>query len=161
MVDARAHQTMKEARNAAAPPPIRTAKGWLHVAQGTRTTAAGLRSVLYAFLCDLEDPAKVIAAPAGYLLAAEGDEQLGDVASGLACAGAVARPSGDVLLYYAASETRLHVATTTVARLVDYVTHTPPDAGSTHASVAPRTALVERNLKLLARTKGKAYRGLR
>jgi 4-O-beta-D-mannosyl-D-glucose phosphorylase len=83
------------------------------------------------------------------------------VASGLACAGAVARASGDVLLYYASSETRLNVATTTVGRLVDYVTHTPSDAGSTHASVARRTALVERNLKLLARTKGKAYRGLR
>ncbi len=161
MVDARAHQTMKEARNAAAAPPFRTEKGWLHVAQGTRTTAAGLRSVLYAFLCDLEDPAKVVSAPAGYLLAAEGDEQIGDVASGLACSGVVARPSGDVLVYYAVSETRLHVATTTIARLVDYVTHSPADAGSTHASVARRTALVERNLKLLARTKGKAYRGLR
>jgi 4-O-beta-D-mannosyl-D-glucose phosphorylase len=161
IVDARAHQTMKEARNAAGPPPIRTDKGWLHVAQGTRTTAAGLRSVLYAFLCDLEDPARVVAAPAGYLLAAEGDEQVGDVASGLACAGAVARPSGELLLYYTSSETRLHVATTTVGRLVDYVTHSPSDPGSTHASVARRTALVERNLKLLARTKGKAYRGLR
>ena len=161
LVDARRQQTMKEARNAPGAPPIRTEKGWLHVAQGTRTTSAGLRSVLYAFLCDLEDPAKVVAAPAGYLLAAEGDEQTGDVASGLACAGAVARASGEVLVYYAASETRLHVATTTVERLVDYVTHTPSDAGSAHASVARRTALVERNLKLLARTKGKAYRGLR
>ena len=161
VVDARAHQTMKEARNAAAAPPIRTEKGWLHIAQGTRTTAAGLRSVLYAFLCDLGEPTRVVAAPAGYLLAAEGEELVGDVASGLACAGALARASGEVLLYYAASETRLNVATTTVGRLVDYVTHTPSDAGSTHASVARRTALVERNLKLLARTKGKAYRGLR
>ena len=141
--------------------PIKTARGWLHVAQGTRTTAAGLRSVLYAFLCDLEEPARVIAAPAGYLLAADDGEQVGDVPSGLACAGAVARATGEVLLYYASAETRAHVATTSVERLLDYVTHTAGDSGSSHASVAERTALVERNLKLLARTKGKAYRGVR
>jgi 4-O-beta-D-mannosyl-D-glucose phosphorylase len=161
LVDARRFQTIKEARNAAGAPPIKTAGGWLHVAQGTRTTSAGLRSVLYAFLCDLEDPARVIAAPSGYLLAAEAGEQVGDVTSGLSCAGAVARATGEVLLYYASSETRTHVATTSVERLLDYVTHTPGDSGGTQASVAQRTALVERNLKLLARTKGKAYRGLR
>ena len=83
VIDARGYQTIKEARNAVGPPPLKTAKGWLHVAQGTRTTAAGLRSVLYAFLCDLEDPARVIAAPSGYLIAAEGDERTGDVTSGL------------------------------------------------------------------------------
>jgi 4-O-beta-D-mannosyl-D-glucose phosphorylase len=161
LVDARRFQTIKEARNAVGAPPIRTASGWLHVAQGTRTTAAGLRSVLYAFLCDLADPARVIAAPAGYLLAAEAGEQVGDVASGLACAGAVARATGEVLLYYASSETRTHVASTSVERLLDYVTHTPADSQGSHGSVAQRTAFVERNLKLLARTKGKAYRGLR
>ena len=161
VIDARGYQTIKEARNSAGAPPLKTAKGWLHIAQGTRTTAAGLRSVLYAFLCDLEDPARVIAEPAGYLLAALGDEQVGDVSSGLSCAGAVARANGEVLVYYASCETRTHVATTTVERLLDYVTHTPADAGSAHASVAQRSALIDRNLKLLARTKGKAYRGLR
>jgi 4-O-beta-D-mannosyl-D-glucose phosphorylase len=117
--------------------------------------------VLYAFLCDLEDPARVIAAPAGYLIAPLGDERVGDVSSGLACAGAVVKPTGEVCLYYASSESRVHVATTSVERLVDYVTHTPPDPQHSGASVAQRTALIERNLKLLARTKGKAYRGLR
>jgi 4-O-beta-D-mannosyl-D-glucose phosphorylase len=161
LVDARGYQTPKEARNSVGAPPIKTPKGWLHVAQGTRTTAAGLRSVLYAFLCDLEDPARVIAEPAGYLLAAEGEEQSGDVASGVGCAGAVARANGEVLIYYGSSETRTHVATSSVERLVDYVTHTPADSGSSHASAVQRAALVERNLKLLARTKGKAYRGVR
>ena len=161
LVDARSYQTPKEARNSVGAPPIKTPKGWLHVAQGTRTTSAGLRSVLYAFLCDLDDPARVIAEPAGYLLAAEGDEQSGDVASGVGCAGAVARANGEVLIYYGSSETRTHVATSSVERLVDYVTHTPADPGSSHASAAQRAALVERNLKLLARTKGKAYRGVR
>jgi 4-O-beta-D-mannosyl-D-glucose phosphorylase len=161
VIDARGHQTIKEARNAVGPPPLKTAKGWLHVAQGTRTTAAGLRSVLYAFLCDLEDPARVVAAPSGYLIGPEGGERVGDVGSGLACAGAVAKPTGEVFLYYAACESRVHVATTSVERLLDYVTHTPPDPQGSHASVVQRTAFVERNLKLLARTKGKAYRGLR
>ena len=161
VIDARAYQTFKEARNTVGAPPIKTARGWLHLAQGTRTTAAGLRSVLYAFLSDLEDPARVIAAPAGYLLAAEGGEQLGDVSSGLSCAGAVARPTGEVLAYYTSSETRIHAASTTVERLLDYVTHTPADSSSSNASLAQRTALIERNLKLLARTKGKAYRGIR
>ena len=161
VIDARGYQTIKEARNAAGPPPLKTTKGWLHVAQGTRTTAAGLRSVLYAFLCDLEDPARVIAAPSGYLIAAEGDERVGDVSSGLACAGAVAKPTGEVLLYYASSESRVHVATSSLERLVDYVTHTAPDPQHVHASLTQRTAFIERNLKLLARTKGKAYRGLR
>jgi 4-O-beta-D-mannosyl-D-glucose phosphorylase len=161
VIDARGHQTIKEARNAVGPPPLKTGKGWLHVAQGTRTTAAGLRSVLYAFLCDLEDPARVVAAPAGYLMSPEGGERVGDVGSGLACAGAVAKPTGEVLLYYAACESRVHVATTSIERLLDYVTHTPPDPQGSHASVVQRTAFAERNLKLLARTKGKAYRGLR
>jgi 4-O-beta-D-mannosyl-D-glucose phosphorylase len=161
LVDARAHQTFKEARNAAGAPPLKTRKGWLHVAQGTRTTSAGLRSVLHAFLCDLDDPARVIAEPGGYLLAAEADERVAEVPSGLGCAGAVARENDEVLIYYAACEARIHVATTSVERLLDYVTRTPPDPQHTRGSVTLRAALVERNLKLLARTKGKAYRGLR
>jgi 4-O-beta-D-mannosyl-D-glucose phosphorylase len=161
VIDARSYQTIKEARNGVGAPPLRTAKGWLHVAQGTRTTAAGLRSVLYAFLCDLEDPSRVIAAPSGYLLAPLGGEQVGDVASGLSCAGAVSKPTGEVFVYYVSSESRVHVATSSLDRLVDYVTHTPPDPQHSNASVARRASFIDRNLKLLARTKGKAYRGLR
>ena len=161
VIDARGYQTIKEARNAVGPPPLKTAKGWLHVAQGTRTTAAGLRSVLYSFLCDLEDPARVIAAPSGYLIAAQGEERTGDVASGLSCAGAVSSPTGEVCLYYASAESRVHVATTSLERLLDYVTHAAPEAQHSGASRAQRTALIDRNLKLLARTKGKAYRGMR
>jgi len=126
-----------------------------------RGTAAGLRYVLYAFLCDLEDPSRVIARPGGYLLAPEGEERVGDVSNVLFSNGVVARATGEVLLYYGSSDTRVHVATTTVERLLDYVLHTPEDALRTHACVGQRMALIERNLKLLSRTKGKAYRGLR
>lgn len=161
LVDARAFQTFKEARAAVGTPPIETHKGWLHVAQGTRTTAAGLRSVLYAFLCDLDDPTQVLYAPGGYLLAAADAEQKGDVASGLGCTGAVARASGELLIYYGASETRLHVASTSVERLLDHVKHAAAGANGSRAAAAQRAALVERNLKLLARRRGKAYRGLR
>lgn len=161
LVDARAFQTFKESRATVGPPPIETDKGFLHVAQGTRTTAAGLRSVLYAFLCDPEDPTRVLYAPGDYLLAAAGEELNGDVASGLACAGAVARASGEVLIYYGAAETRLHVASTSIGRLLDYVKHAPPDAGSSRAAAAQRAALAERNLKLVARRSAKTYRGLR
>jgi 4-O-beta-D-mannosyl-D-glucose phosphorylase len=160
-VDARSFGTFKEARATIGPPPVETHKGWLHVAQATRTTAVGLRSVLYAFLTDLDDPTQVLYAPGGYLLAAHGDEIEGDVESGLACAGAVLRASGELLLYYGASETRLYVASTSVERLLDWVKHTPPDAGGSRAAAAQRAALVERNLKLLARRRAKPYRGLR
>jgi 4-O-beta-D-mannosyl-D-glucose phosphorylase len=161
ILDPRVYHTVKEAKNGAGAPPLRTPKGWLHVAHGVRGTAAGLRYVLYAFLCDLEDPSRVIARPGGYLLAPEGEERVGDVSNVVFSNGAVARPTGEVLLYYGSSDTRVHVATTTVDRLLDYVLHTPEDALRSHACVGQRTALIERNLKLLSRTKGKAYRGLR
>ena len=161
ILDPRVYHTVKEAKNGAGAPPLKTPKGWLHVAHGVRGTAAGLRYVLYAFLCDLEDPSKVIARPGGYLLAPEGEERVGDVSNVLFSNGVVARATGEVLLYYGSSDTRVHVATTTVERLLDYVLHTPEDALRTHACVGQRMALIERNLKLLSRTKGKAYRGLR
>jgi 4-O-beta-D-mannosyl-D-glucose phosphorylase len=161
VLDPRVYHTVKEAKNGAGAPPLRTPKGWLHVAHGVRGTAAGLRYVLYAFLCDLEDPSRVIARPGGYLLAPEGEERVGDVSNVVFSNGAVARATGEVLLYYGSSDTRVHVATTTVERLLDYVLHTPEDALRSHACVGQRMALIERNLKLLSRTKGKAYRGLR
>ncbi len=160
LLDPRAYHTVQEAGNAAGAPPLRTPKGWLHVAHGVRRTAAGPRCVLHAFLCDLEDPSKVIARPGGCLLAPEGEERVGDVPNVVCCNGAVARASGEVLLYYGSSDTRVHVATTTVERLLDYVLHTPEDPLRSFACVEQRMALIERNLKLLSRTKGKAYRGL-
>jgi 4-O-beta-D-mannosyl-D-glucose phosphorylase len=161
ILDPRVYHTVKEAKNGAGAPPLRTPKGWLHVAHGVRGTAAGLRYVLYAFLCDLEDPSRVIARPGGYLLAPEGEERVGDVSNVVFSNGAVARATGEVLLYYGSSDTRVQVTTTTVERLLDYVLHTPEDALRSHACVGQRMALIERNLKLLSRTKGKAYRGLR
>ena len=161
IVDPKVYHTVKELKNGAGAPPIRTAKGWLHIAHGVRNTAAGLRYVLYALLCDLADPSKVIARPGGFFLAPEGDERVGDVSNVAFCNGAVARADGSVLIYYASSDTRTHVATTTVDRLLDYVLHTPEDPLRSAACVKQRTDLIDRNLKLLARTKTKAYKGLR
>jgi 4-O-beta-D-mannosyl-D-glucose phosphorylase len=161
IVDPRVYHTVKEVKNGAGAPPLKTAKGWLHVAHGVRATAAGLRYVLYAFLCDLEDPARVVARPGGYLLAPEGEERVGDVSNVVFCNGVVARTDGEVLVYYGSSDTRTHVATTTVDRLLDYVLHTPEDPLRSAACVEQRIALIDRNLRYLSRTKGKAYRGLR
>ncbi|HUL76019.1 MAG TPA: glycosidase [Vicinamibacteria bacterium] len=161
ILDPRIYHTVKEAKNGAGAPPLKTPKGWLHVAHGVRNTAAGLRYVLYAFLCDLEDPSKVVARPGGFFLAPEGEERVGDVSNVAFCNGAVAKATGEVFLYYGSSDTRTHVATTTVDRLLDYVLHTPEDPLRSAACVEQRMALIRRNLKFLARTKGKAYQGLR
>jgi 4-O-beta-D-mannosyl-D-glucose phosphorylase len=164
IIDARQYHTVKEAKNGAGAPPLKTPRGWLHVAHGVRACAAGLRYVLYAFLCDLEDPSRVVARPGGYFMAPEGEERVGDVSNVVFCNGAVMRPSGDVFIYYGSSDTRAHVATTTVDRLLDYVLNTPEDPLATAACVRQRTELIERNLRLLARARGKgarAYRGIR
>jgi 4-O-beta-D-mannosyl-D-glucose phosphorylase len=164
IIDARQYHTVKEAKNGAGAPPLKTPKGWLHVAHGVRACAAGLRYVLYAFLCDLEDPGRVVARPGGYFMAPEAEERVGDVSNVLFCNGAVMRPSGEVFIYYGSSDTRTHVATTTVDRLLDYVLNTPEDPLGTAACVRQRRELVERNLRLLARVRGKgarAYRGIR
>jgi 4-O-beta-D-mannosyl-D-glucose phosphorylase len=161
IVDPKLYHTVKEVKNGAGAPPLKTPKGWLHVAHGVRNTAAGLRYVLYAFLCDLADPSKVIARPGGFFLAPEGDERVGDVSNVVFCNGAVARADGAVFIYYGASDTRTNVATSTVERLLDYVIHTPEDPQRSAACVQQRVELIERNLKFLARTKTKAYRGIR
>jgi 4-O-beta-D-mannosyl-D-glucose phosphorylase len=150
VIEPRVYHTIKEAKNGAGAPPLKTARGWLHIAHGVRNTAAGLRYVLYAFLCDPHRPDRVIRRPGGYLLAAEGEERVGDVSNVLFSNGAVLRKSGDVLVYYASSDTRVHVATTTVDRLLDYVEHTPEDGLRSAASVAQRLALIERNRAFLA-----------
>jgi 4-O-beta-D-mannosyl-D-glucose phosphorylase len=161
IIDPKLYHTIKEVKNGAGAPPLKTPKGWLHIAHGVRNTAAGLRYVMYAFLCALDDPSKVIARPGGYFLGPEGDERIGDVSNVAFCNGAVMKASGDVFIYYGASDTRTNVATSSVDRLLDYVLHTPEDPLRSYACVQQRIELIDRNLKLLARTKTKAYRGIR
>jgi 4-O-beta-D-mannosyl-D-glucose phosphorylase len=161
IIDPKAYHTVKEVKNGAGAPPLKTPKGWLHIAHGVRNTAAGLRYVLYAFLCDLEEPSRVIARPSGFFLAPEGEERVGDVSNVVFCNGAVLRSTGEVLIYYGSSDTRTHVATSSVDRLLDYVLHTPEDPLRSAACVRQRMELIKRNLRYLARAKGKAYRGIR
>ncbi len=149
VIDPRVYHTIKEAKNGAGPAPIKTEQGWLHIAHGVRNTAAGLRYVLYAFLCDLNEPWRVTHRPGGYLIAPWGDERVGDVSNVVFCNGAVARADGTVLIYYASADTRIHVAATTVDRMLDYVLNTPEDGLRSAASVAERSRLIARNLALL------------
>ena len=149
LVDEKQYHTIKEVKNGQGPAPIKTKLGWLHIAHGVRNTAAGLRYVLYAFMTDLKQPERVIYSPGGYLLAPEGEERVGDVSNVVFCNGVVARENGDVFIYYASSDTRCHVAATTIDRLVDYVVHTPADLGRSYASVATRNELIKRNLELI------------
>ena len=149
IIDERAYHTIKEVKNGMGPAPIKTPAGWLHVAHGVRNTAAGLRYVLYAFLCDPARPDRVIARPGGYLLAPVGEERVGDVSNVAFCNGMAARPNGEMLIYYASSDTRVHVARTTVDKMLDYVRNAPPDAGRSAACVQQRLDLIERNLELI------------
>ncbi len=149
IIDPRVYHTIKELKNGAGAPPIKTPEGWLHIAHGVRGCAAGLRYVLYAFLCDLEEPDKVLYRPGGYLMAPYGEERVGDVSNVLFCNGAVARDDGTLFIYYASSDTRMHVATTSVDRMLDYVKNTPPDGGRSAACVAQRLELIDRNLAFL------------
>ncbi len=146
IIDSRAYHTIKEVKNGEGPAPIRTAKGWLHMAHGVRNTAAGLRYVLYLYLSGLQEPWKVTHRPGGYFLAPVGEERLGDVSNVVFCNGWVCRTNGEVLIYYASSDTRCHVATSSVERLLDYVVNTPEDGLRSAASVAQRVELIQRNL---------------
>lgn len=148
-IDRRYYHTIKEEKNGEGPQPIRTEKGWLHLAHGVRSCAAGYRYVLYAYMTSLEDPSEVIAAPAGYLLAPLGEERVGDVSNVLFCNGWIKDDDGSLYIYYASSDTRLHVASTTVERLVDYCMNTVPDGLSTHSSVDTVISLIERNKAFL------------
>ena len=148
IIDERVYHTIKEAKNGAGATPIKTPEGWLHIAHGVRNTAAGLRYVLYAFLCDLAHPERVIYRPGGYFLAPQGEERVGDVSNVVFCNGAVARSNGDLYIYYGSSDTRVHVVTTTIDKMLDYVKLTPPDGLRSAASVAQRMELIERNLSL-------------
>ncbi|GIP51648.1 glycoside hydrolase family 130 protein [Paenibacillus vini] len=148
IIDERFYHTIKEVKNGQGPAPIKTERGWLHIAHGVRNTAAGLRYVLYAFLSDLEKPYEVTHRPGGHLIAPEGEERVGDVSNVVFCNGIIATDNGEVYIYYASSDTRIHVAATTVDRLLDYVVNTPEDAMRSFACVEQRIGLVERNLSL-------------
>ncbi len=148
ILDEKVYHTVKETKNGAGAVPIKTPKGWLHIAHGVRNTAAGLRYVVYAFMTDLADPTRVIASPGGYLIAPEGEERVGDVSNVVFVNGAIAEDSGRLLIYYASSDTRLHVAETTLDRMVDYCLNTPRDPLTSRGSVAQRVAMIRRNLAL-------------
>jgi 4-O-beta-D-mannosyl-D-glucose phosphorylase len=145
IIDPKVYHTINEVKNGAGAPPLKTAAGWLHIAHGVRNTAAGLRYVLYAFLCALDEPWRITHRPGGYFIAPRGAERVGDVSNVVFCNGVVARDDGTVLIYYASSDTRLHVATSSMERLLDYVQHTPPDPLRSHACVEQRIALINRN----------------
>ncbi|OMD36923.1 glycosidase [Paenibacillus odorifer] len=148
IMDERHYHTIKEVKNGQGPAPIKTAKGWLHIAHGVRNTAAGLRYVLYAFLSDLEEPNKVTHSPGGHFIAPDGEERVGDVSNVVFCNGVIARDNGEIYIYYASSDTRIHVATTTVDQMLDYVLNTPEDPLRSYACVQQRIALIDRNLAL-------------
>jgi 4-O-beta-D-mannosyl-D-glucose phosphorylase len=150
IIDPRFYHTIKEGKNGLGPAPIKTKQGWLHLAHGVRNTAAGMRYVLYLFLCDLNHPARVIKTPGGYFMAPEGEERVGDVSNVVFANGWVARANGDVLIYYGSSDTRTHVATTTVEKLLDYAAHTPEDGRRSKVCVEQRRRLIEQNLRIKA-----------
>lgn len=145
IIDKRYYHTIKEVKNGEGPHPIKTPKGWLHLAHGVRACAAGLRYVLYLYMTALEDPTKVIAQPGGYFLAPIGDERVGDVSNVLFSNGWIADEDGKVFIYYASSDTRMHVAVSTVEILVDYCMNTPEDGLRSAASVAKINELIDRN----------------
>ncbi len=145
----RRYHTITEVKNGEGATPIRTEKGWLHIAHGVRNTAAGLRYVIYVFVTDLAEPWKVIAEPSGYLIAPFGAERVGDVSNVVFTNGAIARDNGELYIYYASSDTRMHVASTTVEKLLDYAFNTPADPLRSRDCVAQRCALIDKNLAFL------------
>lgn len=147
----RKYHTITEAKNGAGAVPIKTEKGWIHIAHGVRNTAAGLRYVVYAFATALDDPTRVIAEPGGFLIAPLGAERVGDVSNVVFTNGAIARENGDVYIYYASSDTRLHVATTTIDKLVDYVFNTPEDPLRSVKCVEQRCEFIRKNLEYMGK----------
>ncbi len=145
----RKYHTITESKNGAGAVPIKTDKGWIHIAHGVRNTAAGLRYVIYAFVTSLNDPSKVIAEPGGFLIAPLKGERVGDVSNVVFTNGAIAKENGEVYIYYASSDTRLHVAKTSVDRLLDYAFNTPEDPLRSVECVAQRTELIRKNLTYL------------
>ena len=149
ILDERIYHTIKEVKNGEGPHPIKTPQGWLHLAHGVRGCAAGLRYVLYMYMTALDDPTRVIASPAGAFMVPEGEERVGDVSNVLFTNGWIADEDGKVFIYYASSDTRMHVATSTVERLVDYCMNTPRDGFCSSASVETLKKQIEKNLRLM------------
>jgi 4-O-beta-D-mannosyl-D-glucose phosphorylase len=149
IIDNKNYHTVYEAKNGQGPAPIKTAKGWLHLAHGVRNTAAGLRYVLYMFITDLHDLTKVLYKPAGYFLAPEGEERTGDVSNVVFCNGWIKDDDDTVYIYYASSDTRMHVATSTVNKLIDYVMNTPADGLRSASSVNTLYQIIDDNKALL------------
>ena len=147
----RKYHTITEVKNGAGAVPIKTDQGWIHIAHGVRNTAAGLRYVIYAFATALDDPSRVIAEPSGLLIGPRGQERVGDVSNVVFTNGAIATKDDNVYIYYASSDTRMHVARTSIARLKDYVFHTPIDPLRSPDCVKQRCELIRRNLDLLTK----------
>ncbi len=145
IIDRKIYHTISELKNGLGPAPLKTAKGWLHLAHGVRNTAAGLRYVMYMFMTDLQDITKVIYKPAGYFLAPEGEERIGDVSNVVFNNGWITDEDGTVFIYYASSDTRIHVATSTIDRLVDYVMNAPADGFTSYATVQTIHTIINKN----------------
>ena len=145
VIEQRHYHTIKEVKNGEGPHPIKTPEGWLHLAHGVRACAAGLRYVLYLYMTSLDDPSKVIAQPGGYFMAPVGEERTGDVSNVLFSNGWIADEDGTVYIYYASSDTRMHVATSTIERLIDYCRHTPEDRLRSTTSVKSIYDIIEAN----------------
>ena len=149
IIDDRQYHTIKEVKNGMGPAPIKTDKGWLQLAHGVRNTVAGLRYVLYLFLTDLKEPNKVIAEPGGYFLAPQNEERIGDVSNVVFSNGWIKKDNGEVLIYYASSDTRMHVAVSSVDKLLDYVINTPTDGLRSAESARQRNELISDNIKIM------------
>jgi len=145
IIDEKIYHTIKELKNGQGPAPIKTGKGWLHLAHGVRSCAAGLRYVLFMFMASLDDPSKVIARPGGYFLAPEGDERIGDVSNVVFTNGWIRNEKDEVFIYYGSSDTRMHVATTSVEQLIDYCMNTPEDGFRSAESVKTINKLIDKN----------------
>ena len=148
IINARRYHTVYEVKNGEGPHPLKTPQGWLHLAHGVRGCASGLRYVLYMYMTALDDPTKVIAQPSGFFIVPEGEEYIGDVMNVAFSNGWIADPDGKVFIYYASSDTRMHVATSTIDRLVDYCLHTEPDGGRTGLTVERINRLIDKNLSV-------------
>jgi len=153
ILDKKIYHTIYELKNGQGPAPIKTKLGWLHLAHGVRNTAAGLRYVLYLFVTDLKDPSKQIYKPGGYFLAPEGEERIGDVSNVVFSNGWVANEDGKVFIYYASSDTRIHVAVSTIEKLLDYAVHTPADGFTSVQSVVHINLLIDKNLNKVKKVK--------
>lgn len=149
VISPRVYHTITEVKNGAGAVPIKTPKGWIHIAHGVRNTAAGLRYVIYVFATDLNDPSKLIASPSGLFIAPHGEERVGDVSNVVFTNGAIVRENGEVYIYYASSDTRVHVASTTVEKLMDYTFNTPSDPLRSVDCVKQRCELISKNLDYL------------